>query len=231
MTSRARPPPLDLSPQTPKDEFAFQINLQGQGTRNKAHQEFATLSPSYLLADSRFNFSRSHAIAEPPNQPGANTLFKPADASSPNSSRFPRAQDLTSLDPVAAEHSSTLPDFFGPKGFPTSDFLPPNTPSHQHDYNFAERTRHDLDTSTAMREPPSLDFLPSPEEAQNAQKSSCTLWLGDLEVWMSEEYIKSCVNLMGWDRDPTSPTGRVDVMVKLAKNNRQSVNFVSLYFR
>ena len=231
MTSRARPPPLDLSPQTPKDEFAFQIDLQSHGTRNKGHQEFATLSPSYLLADSRFNFSRSHAIAEPSNPPSANILFKPADASSPNSSRFLRAQDLTSLDPVAVERSSTLPDFFGPKGFPTSDFLPSNTPSRQHDYNLPERTRHDLDTSSVMRDPPSLDFLPSPEDTQNAQKSSCTLWLGDLEVWMSEEYIKSCVNLMGLDRDATSTTGRVDVMVKLAKNNRQSVKLTLLCCR
>lgn len=223
MASRNRPPPLDLSPQTPKDEFAFHIDLQGS-RRSNSLQEFATLSPSYLLADTRFNLNKPSAIAQPPAPPTVNSLFNTAEASSQNHSRFSHTQGLASQDFAAPQLSSSLPSVF-----PTPDLRysnqPPRRYIEQERQPFTQVSRHDFDSPATSTNPPGLDFSPNTsapfEEAQYAQKSSCTLWLGDLEVWMSEEYIKSCVKLMGWDLDASSPTGRVDVIVKLAKNGRQ----------
>lgn len=46
------------------------------------------------------------------------------------------------------------------------------------------------------------------DDIDSGQRASATLWMGDLEGWMDEGYIKKCITALGWDReiDPSSST-------------------------
>lgn len=42
------------------------------------------------------------------------------------------------------------------------------------------------------------------DDIDSGHRASATLWMGDLEGWMDETYIKKCITALGWDREMLS---------------------------
>lgn len=69
--------------------------------------------------------------------------------------------------------------------------LPQHTPSHL----YSTPAPSDRDTHTVRN----TIQPPPPSSPPNLSSSRSTLWWGDLEPWMDEEYAKQVCTLMGWD--------------------------------
>ena len=164
------------------------------------------------------NYSPQRSLAHSPTQPSSPRSFgmqdqeygiTHADANTnawpfplPTNSRIPPLPlQLHQPNPLSSSHLSSSPPNSGPAGF--------------HNFNdgrsslYLQSTLNDRDPHP-FRGPQTSSVNPS-SQSQFVYSSSATpptstspltrstLWWGELEPWMDEEYAKQVCNLMGWD--------------------------------
>lgn len=62
---------------------------------------------------------------------------------------------------------------------------------------FAQQPQFNLDHAQLAKSREQKDL----DDIDSGQRASATLWMGDLEGWMDESYIKKCITALGWDRE------------------------------
>ena len=95
----------------------------------------------------------------------------------------------------SSARGAPIPDLFNSP-------IPPSTTSNERDVRDTRELYSNfrqIHPQTSPSVPPQTSFAqpaPSPSTATSARS---TLWWGDLEPWMDEEYAKQVCTLMGWD--------------------------------
>jgi len=67
------------------------------------------------------------------------------------------------------------------------------------------------------------------DDVDSGQRASATLWMGDLEGWMDETYIKRCITALGWDRDENGNQS-VSTSVKMIKGASSTSGYCFITF-
>lgn len=67
------------------------------------------------------------------------------------------------------------------------------------------------------------------EEDANESPETSTLWMGDLEAWMDENYIRRCIAALGWDRDSAGGVSS-QINVKIIKSASTSSMYCFVTF-
>lgn len=68
------------------------------------------------------------------------------------------------------------------------------------------------------------------DDVDSGQRASATLWMGDLEGWMDENYIKKCITALGWDRDDNGTPQSVQTGVKMIKGASSTSGYCFITF-
>ncbi|KAL6307180.1 hypothetical protein BKA93DRAFT_884991 [Sparassis latifolia] len=133
---------------------------------------------------------------------------KPAAYSASPSTARPSAdvssQLQLSLPPLLHNHHHLLRSPSPPRAPPAAELY--NSSFHDRDtrdtrdhreHFFSQLQQQQQQSSSPQLSSASPQSLPSP--TNNNSSSRSTLWWGELEPWMDEEYAKQVCNLMGWD--------------------------------
>ena len=210
------PPGLAMRPSAEQDQIrAYNYNrfsLNGMPLINYGPQRSLTLSPTQPSSPRSFGIQdQDYGITHS----DANTNAWPFPLST--NSRIPHLPlQLQQPNPPSSSHPPSSPPNSGPAGFQDFD--------NSRGSLYLRSTYKDRDPPP-FRAPqtsgnPSSQFVYSSSSATPPSSTSpltrSTLWWGELEPWMDEEYAKQVCGLMGWDPvsikvphpPPDSPAGQ-----------------------
>ncbi|TFY62858.1 hypothetical protein EVG20_g6550 [Dentipellis fragilis] len=106
--------------------------------------------------------------------------------------------------------SQSLPSLVGPAGHPSLDNNPNTAGNRSSAYLPGSIKERDTFVSrgsqpTSNQPPAAYAPLPTNPLSPSSQSSRSTLWWGELEPWMDEEYAKQVCGLMNWDPQANNP--------------------------